>query len=175
MPTAWCPKPELWTASDSDSAECEVTELVAAFVRALQPELVVETGTCWGQTAEAIGRALAANGHGRLVSLEVDEERVAASRARCAGLPVEVLCRPSMSWEPSEPIGFAWFDSLLDLRVAEFVHFGPWLEVGSLVGFHDTAPHFGTYGAIVEGLPRLRPLTLRTPRGVTFAEVIRAP
>jgi hypothetical protein len=36
--------------------------LVAAFVRALQPETVLETGSAFGQTAEAIGRALAANG-----------------------------------------------------------------------------------------------------------------
>jgi hypothetical protein len=50
-----CPHPEWWTSTDDDSTECEVTALVAAFVVALQPELVIETGTAFGQTAEAIG------------------------------------------------------------------------------------------------------------------------
>lgn len=61
-PRPECPYPEWWTSTDVDSTECEVTALVAAFVVALQPELVIETGTAFGQTAEAIGHAVAANG-----------------------------------------------------------------------------------------------------------------
>jgi hypothetical protein len=67
-PRADCPHPEYWHSTDSDSTEIEVTELVAAFVRAPQPETVLETGSAFGQTAEAIRRTLAANGHGRLVT-----------------------------------------------------------------------------------------------------------
>jgi hypothetical protein len=166
-----CPRPDLWTAADAYSTELEVTELVAAFVRALQPEYVVETGTCWGQTAEAIGRALQANGHGRAVSLEVNAKKVEHSTLRCVGLPVLVTMCSSMAFTPEEPIGFAWFDSLIPLRVQEFERDRPWLIKGSIVGFHDTSPHMG-YGHEIEKLGGLRPIRLRTPRGVTFAEVL---
>jgi predicted O-methyltransferase YrrM len=83
--------PGYWTAPDAYSTECEVTELVAAFVRALQPEYVVETGTAFGYTAAAIGAALAANGHGRLDTIEIDEEKVTLASDRCKGLPVTVV------------------------------------------------------------------------------------
>lgn len=167
-----CPRPELWHAVDAYSTEVEVSELVATFVRALQPELVVETGTCVGLTALMIGQALAANGHGRLVSLEVNDELAAGARQTCAGLPVEILTMSSMDYVPGEPIGFAWFDSLLSLRVAEFERFRPWLTAGTIVGFHDTGPQFGQYGDDVAQIPGTRSIRLRTPRGVTFAEVL---
>ncbi|MBQ1047864.1 class I SAM-dependent methyltransferase [Micromonospora sp. C51] len=170
-PSDFCPHPQWWTASDAYSTEVEVTELVAAFVRALQPEYVVETGTCWGQTAEAVGRALATNGHGHLDSLEIDPVKVAHSRTRCDGLPVTVVARPSLEFTPAAPIGFAWFDSLLELRVPEFERYRPWLAAGAIVGFHDTAPHMG-YGHQVDGIAGVRPIRLRTPRGVTFCEVL---
>jgi predicted O-methyltransferase YrrM len=166
-----CPHPERWHATDAQSTETEVTELVAAFVRALQPDYVVETGSCIGNTTEAIGRALQANGQGRLVSLETDPGRAAQAAARCDGLPVQVLKLPSLSFEPSEPIGFAFFDSLVHLRIRELERYRPWLPTGVIVGFHDTAPHHG-YGAALDNIDWIRPIRLRTPRGVTFAEVL---
>lgn len=166
-----CRNPQWWTAADAHSTEIEVTELVAAFVRALQPEYVVETGTCWGQTAEAIGRALAANGHGRLDSLEIDPDKVQHSRERCRGLPVTVMASSSLEFTPTQEIGFAFFDSLLHLRVPEFERYRPWLPKGAIVGFHDTAPHMG-YGHQIESLAGVRAIRLRTPRGVTFCEVL---
>lgn len=167
-----CPHPEWWTSTDAHSTEIEVTELVAAFVRALQPEFVVETGTCWGQTAEAIGRALEANGHGQLVTLEVEPQKVAYSADRCVGLPVQVTQCSSLAYTPDGPVGFAWFDSLLPLRVEEFNHYRPWLAAGALVGFHDTGPQFGGFGPQIAALEGVRPIQLRTPRGVTFVEVL---
>ncbi len=91
--------------------------MVAEFVVALQPELVIETGTAFGQTAEAIGHALAANGHGRLVTIETDSERVDFSRNRCGELPVTVLEMSSLDYTFDGPVDFAWFDSLIDLRI----------------------------------------------------------
>lgn len=143
-------------------------------MRALQPDYVIETGTCWGQTAEAIGRALHANGHGRLDTLEVDPVKVGASAERCVGLPVTVLCCPSLEYTPPEQVGFAWFDSLMDLRIAEFERYWPQMAVGSFVGFHDTSPNMGTLAAQVDGLTMVRAVHLPTPRGVTFAEVVRS-
>ena len=166
-----CPHPERWHSTDNQSTEIEVTELVAAWVRALQPGYVLETGTCIGQTAHAIGLALRENGHGRLVTLETDPDRAAVARARCRGLPVTVLEVPSLEFEPDEPVGFAWFDSLIELRLPEFERFRPHLTEGAVVGFHDTGPHFGPYGASIEAVEGLSTIRLRTPRGATFAQV----
>jgi predicted O-methyltransferase YrrM len=166
-----CPHPEWWHAVDAYSTELEVSELVATFVRALQPDLVVETGTCVGVTAGMIGEALVANGHGRLVSLETNERLVEAARAHVAGLPVEVRHESSLDYLPDGPIGFAWLDSLVTLRVQEFERFRPYLAPGAIVGFHDTSPHHGDWGRAVEALPGTRCIRLRTPRGVTFLEL----
>jgi predicted O-methyltransferase YrrM len=166
-----CPHPEFWHSADDESTEFEVTELVGALVRATQPELVVETGTAWGQTAEAIGRALAANGHGRLVSLEVDRDRALAARRRCAGLPVTILTRPSLGYDAPRTVGLLWLDSAIGLRVAEYHHFRPSLRPGAVVGFHDTGPQHG-YRDDVEALDGVRFVYLRTPRGVSIGEVL---
>lgn len=167
-----CPNPQWWSSTDPQSTEIEVSELVAGFVRALQPEYVVETGTCIGQTAWIIGESLRTNGHGRLDTLEPDLARAEASRAACAGLPVTVHCVSSMEFTPAEPIGFAWLDSRTDLRVPEFERFRRYIVPGAIVGFHDTSPHQGAWGRAVESLPGTRAIRLRTPRGVTFVEVI---
>ncbi len=171
-PTTACPHPEWWTSTDNQSTELEVSELVAAFVRALQPDYVVETGTCLGQTAQIIGLALQENGHGRLDTLELDPERAAFAAERCAGLPVTVHVQPSLDFTPAGPIGFAWLDSETHLRIPEFERLRPVIVPGSMVGFHDTAPHHGPWGRDVEALPKTRCIRLPTPRGVTFVEVM---
>jgi predicted O-methyltransferase YrrM len=167
-----CPHPEWWNATDPQSTELEVSELVRGFVRALQPEYVVETGTCVGQTARYIGDALKRNGHGHLDTLETEPDRAAYSRRRCQGLPVTVVECYSLEFTPRHPVDFAWLDSRTDLRVPEFEHLRPWLHEGSIVGFHDTSPHQGVYGSHVESLSGTRPIRLRTPRGVTFVEIL---
>lgn len=168
-----CPNPQHWHSADGDSAELEVTELVAAFIRALQPEVVVETGTAFGQTAEAIGRALHANGHGMLYTLEPDLVRVALVQDRVRGLPVHIVPKTSLDWTPPNGVGFAWFDSLLHLRAAEFRAYKPQMAPGCIVGFHDCGPQHPVRPDVEqladEGL--LRPIYLPTPRGVMFAEV----
>lgn len=166
-----CPHPEWWSSTDPQSTEIEVSELVAGFVRALQPEYVVETGTCIGQTARMIGEALAANGHGRLDTLELDPGRGKVARAICDGLPVTVHYGSSLDFTPAAPIGFAWLDSETQLRIPEFQRFRPLMVPGAIVGFHDTAPHQGPWGRQVERLPGTRSIRLLTPRGVTFVQV----
>jgi predicted O-methyltransferase YrrM len=167
--------PAYWTSADSDSTETEVTALVAAFVVALQPEFVIETGTAFGQTTEAIGQALHrhANGHGRLVSLETDPERVEFARARCAGLPVEIRQESSLEYTPECPVDFAWFDSLFHLRPLEFRRYLPWMHARTVVGFHDTGAQHPVRGLLapLEDEGWIVPLYLPTPRGVCFARV----
>ena len=126
-PRDHCLHPERWHATDSDSTEIEVTALVAAFVTALRPDFVLETGTNIGLTAYAIGRALHDQGYGRLVTIETDPNFVAIAEHRCIGLPVEVINGSSLDYHPPgmEPIDFAFFDSLVQIRAAEFERFWP--------------------------------------------------
>jgi hypothetical protein len=172
---ARCPYPQRWHSLDVQATEFEVSELVAGFVRALQPDYVVETGTASAQTARAIGKALRRNGQGRLVSLEVDEGLVAAGRSMCRGLPVEIRQQESLAFIPEQQIDFAWLDSLVELRAAEFRRYYPHMHARTIVGFHDTHPRFpelqsGIDALADEGL--LRYIQLPTPRGVTFAQVL---
>jgi predicted O-methyltransferase YrrM len=174
VPTADCPNPERWHSPDDASTETEITELVAAFVRALQPEIVVETGTSFGYTAEAIGKALKRNGHGRLYTMDTDAEMVTLAEGRCAGLPVTILHEASSDFTPPGPVGFAWLDSEPQYRIAEAHALRPYLAPGAFVGIHDTAWHHNFRPAVQalcdEGW--LRPVWLPTPRGVMFAEVL---
>lgn len=175
-PRADCPNPERWHSVDDESTELEVTDLVASFVRALQPDLVVETGAAFGQTSAAIGSALLLNGQGHLMTCEIDASRFDEARIRCRNLPVTVVPYDSLRMisEIDRPVGFAWFDSLIPLRVPEFRALRPRLRRGSFVGFHDTGPQHGLRPA-VEQLGRdriLRLIHLPTPRGVIFGEVL---
>lgn len=171
-----CPHPEYWHSPDFDGTEFEVSELVAGFVRALQPEYVVETGTHYGQTAYAIGMALMQNGHGELDTIEIDSETAMIAYGRCTrpiDLPVIVQQMSSLDFTPRMPIGFAWFDSDIDLRLKEFERFRPYLAPGAVCGFHDTGPHkkYSEYGEAIREIPGTVSLQLPTPRGVTFLQV----
>ena len=77
---------------DDLSMTREEQEFIYGLVRALKPMLVVETGTYRGLTAEAIGNALADNGTGDLVTVEINLAcrclwfaRTAANTRRCSG------------------------------------------------------------------------------------------
>lgn len=175
LPTAACPHPERWHSTDWDSAEMEVTHLVASFVQALRPNIVVETGSAFGQTAEAIGEVLEEAGVGLLHTIEPSPERAEVTRQRCIELPVEVHETTSLEFDPPAGIGFAWLDSLLDLRVPEFRHLYPYFTAHAFVGFHDTADHQGGLWKEILGLEQegmLLPVRLPTPRGVVIAEVV---
>lgn len=173
--TETCPRPERWHSTDVDSTEIEVSELIAAFVRALQPDVVVETGAAWGQTTRLIGQALQRNGHGSLHSLEIDDERADYTIRQCEGLPVVVERVSSLEYTPPAKVGFAFFDSLVPLRVPEFEHYlhHPGYTRGAFVAFHDTADHHGLWPEIaeLEKQGKLLPIRLPTPRGVVIAEV----
>src|SRR3990172_4705889 len=65
-----CPQPGRWSAPDGVATETDVSALLGALVRALKPDLVVETGSYLGHTTEAIGRALAAEARGGPICFE---------------------------------------------------------------------------------------------------------
>jgi predicted O-methyltransferase YrrM len=174
-PGDWCQHPEYWHSDDAQATEHEVSYLVSAFVRALQPEIVLETGSNSGQTAEAIGWALKQNGHGHLYSLEVDPRMAVMASERCHDYPVTVLTQDSLSWTPPGDIGFAWLDSEPGIRHLELLRYRRWFVPGAVVGVHDTGPQHVTgrflWPLIEQGV--FNAITLRTPRGVTFGTVTR--
>ncbi len=171
-PSEACPHPEYWHTEDCETTEVEVVEFVGAFIRALQPELVVETGTYKGHMARAIGKSLKKNGHGRLITFEIDPSLADVSRKRCRGLPVDVRNESSLDWEPKGKIDFCWFDSGLDTRIPEFNRYYSHLK-GSVIGIHDTSPLHPVRKDIEANiLDRISPIWLPTPRGVMFAQVI---
>lgn len=182
-----CPHPERWHSPDSDSTEIEVSRLAAAFVEALRPDLVIETGSAFGQTAELIGQVLYTAGVGHLITFEVDPARVAATADRVAGLPVQVA--PQASLEGIEmlrmnghqgTVGFAWLDSLFELRVPELRAIRPLLAPGAIVGVHDCGeptgtkyPGFSQQVADAAAALGFQRISLPTPRGVTFLQWVR--
>jgi predicted O-methyltransferase YrrM len=188
-PHAECEHPELWHSADSDSTEIEVSELIGALVRALQPEWVVETGTAFGYTTAMIARALWANGHGHLYTLDIDHERIERARQNVrehspynSEIAVTFVQQSSMGWEPPcDRFDFTFFDSVYELRAEEFLRFRAMgkLLPGSIVAFHDTTSaargHHWDMRADVQQLARdglLVPIFLRTPRGIAICEVL---
>jgi len=183
-PRADCPHPERWHSPDSDSTEIEVSRLVAAFVEALRPDLVIETGTAFGQTARLIGEVLLTAGVGHLVTFEVDPFRVGYAADQCTGLPVQVA--PQASLEGIEmlamnghqgKVGFAWLDSLFELRVPELRAIRPLLAPGAIVGIHDCGePGHTKYNEFAQEVASaaqkmgFNRISLPTPRGVTFLQ-----
>ena len=178
-PSEWCPAPHWWHSDpdSADPAEHEVTALMVALIRAAQPEVVVETGTSTGQTAVAIGRALKENGHGRLWTVEIDDRLARAAEQAAGDLPVTVVHADSLAWDPPEAIDFAWIDSgPAHVRVQEIRQWQSRFRRGAIIGVHDTAPDYGRE-VLREALFTFLAeagwavLTLRTPRGVTLAQV----
>lgn len=179
-----CPHPERWHSPDSDSTEIEVSRLAAAFVEALRPDLVIETGSAFGQTAELIGEVLFTATTGRLITFEVDPARVAATEVRVAGLPVQVTEEPSLSgiqhlieMGHGGQVGFAWLDSLFELRVPELRAIRPLLSPNAIVGVHDCGepkatkyPGFSQQVADAAQSMGFARISLSTPRNVTFLQ-----
>jgi len=178
-PSAWQPNPQWWHADqdDPDAAETEVSYLVRALIRATQPEIVVESGTATGVTAELIGKTLLMNGHGHLWTVEIDAAAAAKAAARVQGLPVTVVHADTMTWNPATKVDFAWIDSGdAATRVQEIRNWWRLFSPGALIGIHDTAPNQGR--EVLAGLldefidaNSVFALWLRTPRGVTFIQV----
>lgn len=171
-----------WHCQDGDSTEIEVSLLVGAFVRAQQPTLVVETGTAWGQTTRFIGEALKENGHGHLVGLEIDDQRLAYSNWYCHELVCEgwvsIVNTSSVEYTPTgeQRVDMLFSDSDCDLRVPELQHYAEFMDTDGLIMFHDTAPgHCRSLQEKIEAEmgDKYRCIRLHTPRGLTIVEVLK--
>lgn len=169
----WCRNLAYWTAWDDEATELEVTELVAALVRATQPELAVETGAYTGQTTYAIGKALVKNGHGHLIATETDAKRYTKASRRCKNLPVTVV-HGTLADCPliGSQIDFAFIDAGAD-RIAEITPRLGQFSSGAILVVHDVAPHHEVWKDVVPLIADgcLTAVRLRTPRGVAIAQV----
>ncbi len=176
-PSPECSEPHLWSMLDGNTAEVETLEFVYSLTRLLKPRLVVETGTWHGRMAEVIGRALVANGRGRLVTAELDPEcaRVARERIEAAGLGrvVDLRTQSSLDVVVDAPIDLAIFDSEIALRIDEFEHYRPRLAPGATVLFHDAGIEHVVVRADVEVLRRsglVDGVFLPSPRGLAVCQ-----
>jgi hypothetical protein len=55
-----------------------------------------------------------------------------------------------LEFTPEQPIDFAWFDTVTDMRHTEYRRYHPHMHARTIVGFHDTAPFHPTRGYIDE-------------------------
>jgi predicted O-methyltransferase YrrM len=136
---------ELWSKESPEGAEIETSELLASLVRHQKPIQCLETGTAHGQTAEAIGKALQANGRGELFTCDIDLARVHNARGRVEGLPVKILCQPGIEFiQTSDMIwDFVFIDSWwVDVRIEEMRAVVPKIAPGGLLCLHDPSQNY---------------------------------
>jgi predicted O-methyltransferase YrrM len=178
--TEECPEPRRWRAFDGMSIELEVGELLAAFVRALKPNTIIETGTHRGIAATYMGRALRENGSGHLVTCEIDRALAneAIERIRNEGLEKQVFveCISSLELLIPTKIDMLFIDSEPSIRIDEFHRFKHALTRDSLLLFHDTAT--GLWREFRERVLKelrgeIEVVLLPTPRGLAVCQLKR--
>lgn len=170
-----CREPVRYHIARGGGTELEVGDFLGGLVRALQPRYVIETGTAGADSSLAMGKALQANGHGKLYTIEIGRGRANAARARLAGLPVEVVDGDATrkDWSAlSGEIDLAFIDGGTD-RKREFMRVYPHLAPGAFVVFHDTgnslSPLQVVNELVEEGLLDV-PLLFPTPRGFALTK-----
>lgn len=168
-----CPFPERWHSFDSDATEDEVSEFIYGMIRAIQPDICLETGTHLGHTSKFIGKALKKNGQGILHTYEPNASKVEKAKAYCVGLPIQFHAAESMTQWSGEQIDFAWFDSLVPLRSKEFEFYYPYMTNRTIVGFHDAGLHHGPWSNTLRTSSKLKVIDLPTPRGCLVGMVIK--
>jgi predicted O-methyltransferase YrrM len=171
--------PERYTVSERFETESQVIQLIAAYVHALQPDFVLETGTAEGEASVRIAQVLHEDGNGgHLYTVELSEPRARVAIERLKELPATVIIGDAFSWIPPSDVrfDFAYFDGGRH-RHLEFRHYKPWLTNQTIVAFHDTAnghPCIRGINELVRNGEITPPIFLPTPRGIAFA-VARVP
>ncbi len=136
-----CPEPARWVARDSEATEHDVSMLIGAFVWAIKPDYVIETGTYRGDTTVMIGQALQALGRGHLVSIDIDHQATlfTAERLNGQGLPVTLMTCKASTFIPTEPVDLIFIDCSLDDRLAQLAAFRPYASPRCVILMHDSA------------------------------------
>lgn len=158
-----------YSAPAQPAAEDEVAQFIAALVRLIKPERVLELGTAFGHTAEVIGKALVDNGLGHLDTVERNQSRLPAARARLADLPATVHHKDYAKWTPPGRYDLVFFDSDRHNRDREYQMMEPYINDYAVLLFHDAGEqHQGDSGGSIARLP-LPTVYLPCPRGLVIA------
>lgn len=176
-PTPECLHPERWRMYDSLTAEVEVLEFLKTLVTTLKPNLIVETGTFMGISTIAMAEGCAANGFGKIITIEKDPEVFAGAKKRIqeSGHSRWIECRHASSLETkiSGTIDLLFSDSEGEIRIQEVRRFLPQMNPNGIILIHDASSHFGHIRKAALDLEReglLSVLLLPTPRGLVMAQ-----
>lgn len=93
-------KANLFTSYDGGSVEVETGEMLQALVRTYKPELVLEAGTYLGVAARLLSQACTKNGFGKVITLEISEQRINEhTRKNLEDLDnVQIICANALEW-----------------------------------------------------------------------------
>jgi predicted O-methyltransferase YrrM len=175
--TPECPHPERWRMFDSMTAEAEVLEFLRTLVTTIKPELVVETGTFSGISTLWIAEGLKANGHGRVISCEYDQEiyENAKTRIEGSGLAewIELRNQSSLEMKVEGTIDLFFSDSDMPIREQEIRRFLPQINSYGVILMHDASSHLKIVREAAlqlehDGLVSV--VLLPTPRGLVIAQ-----
>lgn len=137
---------ELFHCAGDGTTEVEYLNLINALVLATKPQWVLETGSLRGMGTLALAAGLAANGFGKLYSIDLqpsDLLRTNLERYRLTDL-VEVVAAHSITFCATwmgEPFDFGFFDSDVHCRAREhdILRRRGKLAPGAVCVFHDTS------------------------------------
>jgi prolipoprotein diacylglyceryl transferase len=175
--TPECPNPERWRMFDTMTAEVEVLEFLKFLMTTVKPGLVVETGTFLGVSTLYMAEGLKANGRGKIITCEPDQEVFAKAKEKIdgSGLGKWIDSRSESSMDIKVPgtIDVLFCDSLPELREPEVRHFLPQVNPTGLILMHDSSSHLKTVREAAlrmeqEGL--ISVVLLPTPRGLVLAQ-----
>ena len=176
-PTPECSHPERWQMLDPQSAEVEVLDLLESLIRAVKPDLIVETGTFIGHSAIRMARALQENGIGRIITIEYDSAVFAKAKQQidASGVARWIECRNASSLDTTihDAIDLFYSDSDINIREQEVRRFLPQIKPRGLVLIHDASSYFKVVREAAlrleaEGL--LSVVLLSSPRGLCIAQ-----
>jgi predicted O-methyltransferase YrrM len=176
-PTPECPNPSLWRMVDSQTSELEVLDFLRTLVATLKPHLIVETGTFLGHSSIKMAEALAANGFGKIITIEYDPVIFASAKERidASGLGkwIEYRNESSLETHIDGTIDILFCDSHLTIREQEIRRFLPQVDPRGLILVHDASSHFKVVRESAlrleqEGL--ISTILLPTPRGLVVAQ-----
>jgi predicted O-methyltransferase YrrM len=173
-------KDELWSADSVDGSETEVNEFLYSLVRMIKPEFVVETGCYLGDGTVAIARAIRDNEIGRMLTCDIDKEKVNSVnlRLRSEGLidfaeAVHMRGVDLIKQCNGMRIDFAFIDSGGEkgTREEEINELIPIIRPLTMFALHDTAPQHVGMRKVAESV-KCPSVYFNTPRGLTLFQNI---
>lgn len=123
-----------WPTKELIQSELELLAHMYTMVLQLKPRLVVETGANVGLMTRALGAGCWANGFGRVVSSDVNQEYVEFAKMLCRDLPVDIRCCPSLELPELKDADLVFIDSSYESRSIE----RQVVKSGAVYVYHDS-------------------------------------